>query len=232
MGIVGSCESCPLQKIKCFCQLPPKALAELEGIRQTRVYPKGMVLFSKKQHPVGMYVLRSGRAKLTTASRQGRTVIVRVAEPGEVLGMSAVISNQAYNVSAETLEVTEACFIARSDLLRFLQGWKEPVLQMGHHLSRELHRSYDHLARIALNPTAKGKLASLLLEWADSGTRLAGNGVMVRFQLTHEEVGELIAVRRETVTRLMRDFHRQGLIRLTGTSIILPDLGKLENLLI
>ncbi len=200
-------------------------------MHQTNLYPKGTVLFSQRQSPAGVFVLCSGRVKLTTTSRQGRSVIVRVVEQGEVLGLSAVISNQPHKVSAQTLELSEACFIARPDFLRFWQTWRETSLHVGRHLSMELQRAYEQVALIALTSSAQAKLASLLLEWASSGTRLSESEVLIQLDLTHEEVGELIGIRRQTVTRLLSDFHRKGLIQLTGTSLILPNPSKLKALL-
>ncbi len=104
LEVIQSCLSCPVREESLFCQLGPQALAGLNAIRQTSVCPKGTLLFVEGQPPRGLFIMCSGRAKLTVTSTGSRSLIVSVADAGEVLGLSAVMSNAAYDVSAETLE--------------------------------------------------------------------------------------------------------------------------------
>ncbi len=231
LEIIHSCLSCPVRKEGLFCQLGPQALAELNAIHQTSVCTKGTVLFIQGQPAPGLFVLCSGRAKLTATSTGRRSLIVRVAAPGEVLGLSAVMSNAAYEVSAETLELTQVNYIPREDFLRFLQSHGEVSVRVAEHLSMELRRAYDQVARIALAPTARAKLAGLFLEWAAHDTQPDEEGVRFQLRLTHEEIGELIGSSRETIGRLLKDFRRKGLIQTKGTFVTISDPRGLEALL-
>ena len=65
-----------------------------------------------------MFILCSGRAKLTTSSSEGKLLIVKIAEPGEVLGASATILGKPYEVSAETLEPALHFLLAGRTYLR------------------------------------------------------------------------------------------------------------------
>jgi CRP/FNR family transcriptional regulator len=229
--VIQSCLTCPVQEQGLFCRLSPPALEELNRLRQTSVYPQAAVLFVEGQPCRGLFVLCSGKAKLTASSNTGRSVIVRVAEPGEVLGLSAVMANGSYEVSAETLEPTQVNFIPRQEFLRFLESHGEVSLRVAQHLSLDLRRAYDQVTRIALAPTARAKLAGLLLEWARRDSQPSGKGLRFVLRLTHEEIGELIGSSRETVTRMLNDFRRAGLITFKGSSMSVRDPGKLEKLL-
>lgn len=231
LKLIQSCIACPVREHGLFCNLGPEAVQELNAIRQSSVYPAGAVLFVEGQPAQGLYVLCSGKAKLTTSSSQGRAVIVRVAEAGEVLGLSAVMSSAAYEVSAQTLEPAEVNFLPRADFLRFLQSYGEVSVRVAQHLSMELRRAYNQVARIALAPTARAKLAGLLLDWASRDAQPPAKGARFQLLLTHEEIGELIGSSRETVTRLLSDFRRQGLIQTKGSFLILSDLAKLKAIL-
>ena len=231
LEVIQSCLSCPVREDSLFCQLGPEALAELNAIRQTSVYPKGAVLFVEGQPARGLFVLCSGKVKLTTSSPQGRSLIVRVADPGEVLGLSAVTSSVAYEVSAETLEPSQVNFLPRDEFLRFLQSYGEVGLRVARHLSMELHRAYHQLVRIGLAPTTRAKLADLLLDRASGDTEAELKGVCFQLPLTHEEIGELISCSRETVSRLLNDFRRKGLIDVKGILITLLDPAKLKAFL-
>ncbi|MBI3668679.1 MAG: Crp/Fnr family transcriptional regulator [Acidobacteria bacterium] len=203
----------------------------MNAIRQARVCPKGTVLFTEGEAPRGLVVLCSGRVKLTAASSGGRSLIVRVAEPGEVLGLSAVMTDSAYEVSAKTLELSQISFLPRDDFLRFLRSHAEVSLRVARHLGQELRRAYHQVTRIALAPTARAKLAGLLLDWAGCDAHPAAKAGRLQLHLTHEEIGELIGSSRETIARLLNDFRRKGLIRMKGTLITIPEPRKLDALL-
>lgn len=231
LEIIQSCLSCPVREDRLFCRLGTQALAELSAIRQTSVYPKGALLYVQGQPPRGIYLLCSGSAKMTATSARGGGVIVRVAEGGEVLGLSAVMANADHQVSAETLEPTEASFIPREEFFQFLQRNGEVSLRVAEHLSMEVRRAYQQVARIALAPTARAKLAGLLLDWASNHARPASKGVSFQLHLTHQELGELIGSSRETVTRLMNELSRDGILQIKGTLVTVPDPAKLDTLL-
>jgi len=230
LEIIQSCVACPVREHGLFCNLSPAAVEEMNGMRQSSVYPPGATLFVQGQPARGLYVLCSGRVKLAASSRAGRSLILRVAEPGEVLGLSAVVANGHYEVSAETLEPTQVNFLPRTDFVRFLQKYGDVSVRVAQHLSMELRRAYQQVARIALAPTAKAKLAALLLDWASRDSQPGTGGARFQLRLTQEEVGELIGASRETINRLFIEFGRKGLVRKKGSTVTLPDPKKLEAL--
>src|SRR5262249_9828225 len=83
-----------------FCDLPTPALQSFESIKYATAYPKGAVLFVEGQAPRGIFVLCKGRVKLSICATDGKTLILKIAEPGEVLGLSATVSGKAYELTA------------------------------------------------------------------------------------------------------------------------------------
>jgi CRP/FNR family transcriptional regulator, cyclic AMP receptor protein len=121
LEIVESCITCKLRTDRIFCDLPDSALQNFENIKYAAAYPQGAVLFVEGQMPRGIFVLCKGSVKLSINSPSGRTVIVKLAEPGEVLGLSATISGKPYEVTAETLDPCQVNFVKREDFLHFLK---------------------------------------------------------------------------------------------------------------
>lgn len=230
LPIIQSCLACSVREDRLFCNLGPEALAELDSIRQTSVYPGGALLFVEGEPCRGLFILCSGKAKLSTSSAQGRSLIARVAEQGEVLGLSATVSNSAYDVSAETLEPAQVNFLPRDDFVHFLHKHGEVSVRVAQHLSLELHRAHRQMARIALAPSARAKLAGVLLEWGSSDAQSPPAGATFQLALTHAEVGELIGSSRETVARILSQFRRQGLVQVKGAQVTLLEPARLEAL--
>ncbi|MFI5071875.1 MAG: Crp/Fnr family transcriptional regulator, partial [Terriglobales bacterium] len=76
--------SCPHREDRLFCNLSLPAVQKLGAITSASSYPKGATLFVEGQLPRGVFILCSGRVKLSTTSADGKTLIVRIADPGEV----------------------------------------------------------------------------------------------------------------------------------------------------
>src|SRR4051812_38157657 len=113
LDIIESCLGCKAREDYLFCDIEPKSLKALESIRSVATYPAGSMLFLEGQAARGIFILCHGRAKLSTSSSDGKTIILRIAQPGEVLGLSATVSGKPYEASGETLEPTQANFVAR-----------------------------------------------------------------------------------------------------------------------
>src|SRR5438477_7588400 len=112
LNILDNCLTCPVREDHLFCNLSPPAVQKLNSIKSTATYPKSAVLFIEGQLPRGVFIVCSGKAKLSTASSDGKTIILKMAAAGDVLGLSATISNRPYEVTAELMEPTQANFIA------------------------------------------------------------------------------------------------------------------------
>ena len=93
-----SCETCAVRNAGFFCQLPPASLKDFNAVRSTATFPGGAVLFLERQDPRGVFVLCAGEVKLSVSSSAGKTLILRIARPGEILGLMAVLGNAPYEV--------------------------------------------------------------------------------------------------------------------------------------
>jgi CRP/FNR family transcriptional regulator, cyclic AMP receptor protein len=223
-----SCVGCGKRDERYFCALDANALRGLEQLRFATVYPRGALLFVEGQPARGVYLLCSGQVKLSTSSGDARVLITNLAGPGELLGLSAVLSDRPYEVTAETLEPSQVNFIRREDFLRFLSDNGDAALRAAAQLSNNYQAAFAQARLLGLSGTAAGKLARLLLDCAARNGRPQGRMTTMRLTLTHEEIGQLIGASRETVTRLFTDFKAQRLIEVRGSTLILLDSTALE----
>lgn len=229
LDVIDSCLSCKLRQFYLFCHLSPDSVKQLEEIKSTVSYPKGAVLFVAGQQPRGVFILCQGRAKLSTSSSDGRTVILRIAQPGEVLGLSAVVSGRPCLATAELIEPAQANFIRRADLLKLLENNGEVALRAAQLLSNQYHSAYETVHTLGVSHSATEKLARLLLQWAAAGKPVE-DGIRVTVTLKHEEIAQLLGTSRETVTRLFAKFKSQRLLTLKGSTLIIRDKAALESL--
>src|SRR5437773_9585511 len=114
------CATCKIRSSSFFCDLNPPAVKTLDQLRFTSGYPQGALLFVEGDSPRGVFILCRGRVKLTVTSSQGKSLILRICNPGEVLGLNAAVSGKHFQPTAETLENCQISFIKREDYLLFL----------------------------------------------------------------------------------------------------------------
>src|ERR1700675_2408778 len=93
LNILDNCLTCPVREEHLFCNLSPAAVKKLNEIKSTAIYPKSAMLFTEGQQPRGVFVLCTGKTKLSASSVGGKTVITKISEAGDVLGLNAAISN-------------------------------------------------------------------------------------------------------------------------------------------
>lgn len=231
LEIIENCVTCKLRKDSWFCGLSSDVLKAFSAASHLSTYPGGAVLFVEGQMPRGGLVLCSGRVKLSTTSRDGKVLILKMAVPGETLGLSAVISGTPYEVTAETAGPCQVNFIDRESLMKLLDKYGELGLHSAQALSREFQSAYRDIHELVLARSSAGKLARLLLSWSPGREReSSGSEVRIRSSLTHEEIAQMIGSSRETVTRLLSELKKKELIRLEGSTLVIRNRTALEAL--
>jgi CRP/FNR family transcriptional regulator len=210
------------------CASPISGVRGLENLKVTRFYKRGSVLFSEGQRPLGVYVLCEGRAKVSVASAEGKTIVLRIAEVGDLLGVNAVLMGKPAGATVETLERCRIDFVSREDFLKLLERDKRAYLGVAHALSEKLSGVMDHARLLLLSESAAEKLARLLVKWCDDRGKRTAHGIRINSDLTHEEIAQMICASRETVTRLLADFKRKQIVSLGDNAIFIRNRKALE----
>lgn len=230
LNIIDNCVTCPVRAEHLFCNLPAAVLQKLNEIKSTAVYPKSAMLFIQGQQPRGVFVLCAGRVKLSTSSREGKTIITQLSDAGDVLGLNATVSNRPYEVTAEMVEPGQANFIARDAFLQFLQQNGEVAVRVAEQISRNYYTAFEEIRTLGLTSTPAEKFAKVLLSWSVESEDPA-KPAQIRMTLTHEEIAEMIGTTRETVSRLFSEFKKKQLLQVKGTTLTIHNKEALERML-
>jgi CRP/FNR family transcriptional regulator, cyclic AMP receptor protein len=229
LEIIDNCAECTQAGQGFFCALSHDVLDSLSQVSHKSILPAGAILFVEGQAPRGMFIICSGKVNLSTTSREGKILILKTADAGEALGVSAAVSGMGYEATAETSTPCQVCFIDRRHFLDLMGSYGEIGMHTAQCLSRDFHSAYRDIHDLVLTRSSKGKLARLLLshsqteEGEDSETRIHAS-------MTHEEMAMRIGASRETVTRLLSDLKRKQLIRLDGPTLVIRDRTALKAL--
>lgn len=223
-----NCTSCQYCSDGFFCRIPKEELAALQRIKFSLACPSGTPLFLKGQPCRGIYILCSGRVKLSTSSHDGNTLILRIAKPGDVLGLGAIVSGSLHNTSAETGQSCQLNFVKGPDFLHFLEHNGEARMHSAVHLSHECQQGYQQFRSFMMS-TAPERVARLIIDWSQDDFDVAGlNGIKI--SLTHDEIAQIIGASRETVTRTLTDFRNRHIAELHDSRLIIRDLPALRQI--
>jgi CRP/FNR family transcriptional regulator len=204
-------------------------LLRLGKIGRHVALPGRTILFIEGDPSKAVFVVCKGRLKLTTTSVEDRTMIVRLVGPGDLLGLSAVLTELPYEVTAETTEPCAVTRICRKDFLELVQSDSEIGSKVAQVLAREYRETFLDARRMALSRSAAGRLAQLLLDLAMT---TAKGQLKVRYTvaLTHEDLANMAGTSRETATRLINRLERDQVISRRGSALVILRRDRLSHL--
>ena len=208
--------------------ISPEVVSRLSAVAIPVTHPKGAMLFGEGQPAGGIYILISGRVKLFTAATDGKTFIIKFADPGTILGLAPTVSGLPYEAWAQATEPTRTGFVERKGLVHAMQSHHEVAVEVAMQLGESYCSAIAEMRVMGLARPASQKLAIFLLDWFE-GYRPFGATAGEGFGLTHEEIAQLLGISRETVTRLLLVFRREGLIEWTDGKLVLADRAALES---
>jgi len=219
------------QNTRPFCNLGPGTLTFLGAVTMEIDYSRGSKLFMEGQEPQCVFIVTAGRVKLSVTSRDGKTVIVRIAGPNDVLALSAALSGNDHEVTAEATEPCRVKAVRVKDFLQLLENYPEAAMEATRCILKEYQIVFNDVCRLALPGSVAGRLANLLLEWLKTRAPI-GQAGRVTMSMTHEEIASMTGTSRETVSRTLQHFQREKLISIKGASVMVLRPEALEQLAI
>lgn len=229
LGIPETCSGCQLNDTEFFCRLSERSKSALDQIKHISSYPEHSIIFMEGEDARGVYILCQGRAKLLTTNGEGKTLILKIAKPGEVLGLNSLLTGRPHDITVETLQPSQLAFVSKQEFMRYIREHSDACFQVAQHAGRDCHSAYESVRSIGLSSSASEKLARFLVDWSIDG-KISEGVLRVKLALTHEEIAQLIGSSRETVSRTLSEFKRQNLLELNGSTMLLRNKGALQNL--
>jgi CRP/FNR family transcriptional regulator, cyclic AMP receptor protein len=202
----------------------------LEPVKSIVNLPKHAKLLEEGQMAEGLFVLLRGSVKLFVSLKGGKMLILRVVQSGEVLGLSATMSSKPAEYTAETLSPTQFLYVPRKDFLSLLEEHPEICISVVEVLSHQLREAVNMIHYSSGSQPAVEKLADLLELWVAESGQITERGIELKLPLTQEEIGQMIGVSRETVSRLIAEFEDQGILELEGSRVRILKGHHLEDM--
>lgn len=228
-----SCADCKSRSNSLFGVLCNQELSQISEAKSCITYKKGQILFHEGTRPLGIFCINSGKVKVYQRGSDGKEQIMKIAKDGDVLGYKAMISEEHYPVTSETLEDCTICFVPKNDFLTLLsenQTFNKKLLQAVCH---ELGIMSEKLTNLA-QKSVRERLAIALLMLKDTYGIEGESNVPVEINLTREDLANIVGTATETLIRLLHDFKEDKYISTQGRKIRVENekgLAKAANIL-
>lgn len=224
---MSKCEQCIVRQFSSLKALTKEELLKMADCKTSYTIKKGEPIFQEGEITKGVFCIKEGVCKLSKLSANGKDQIVKLVKPGELLGQRSMIIDEPANLSAIALEDMEVCFIPRTDVMGFFNNNNQFSMNMMKTICGDLKDADDHMVDMA-QKTVKVRLAETLLYLEDTfGKNEDGS---LHLQLTREELAGIIGTATESCIRLLSEFNKTGLIKITGKKIFIEDRIKLKRM--
>ena len=218
-----------LERISIFSQLGREELGRLAEITAIVRIPARKVLVRKGDAGSHAYVIISGRLKATGAGEDGKETVLRIMDPGEVIGEIALLDSQPRSATVTALDPAELLVIQRRDLIPFLEQHPRTAIKLLEALAGRLRSiSSQFEDRVFLN--LPSRLAKKLVALADTYGEDVADGRRIDLALNQSELGEMVGTSRECINKQLRAWSREGLVRSERGYLTIRDSEALDRL--
>lgn len=216
------------RQVSLFSDLSDEELQELESIVQGRTFRKNEVIFHAQEPGSALFLIKRGSVKVSMEDRHGKEVILRILDEGDFFGEMSLLDGEHRSATITALEPCQALVIFRDQFMKFIPKHPKVVMKMLTTVSRRLRQANEKIKRLVF-ADAYEKVASILLDMVEDRQIPLDVGTEIPLSLTRKELADLVGLSRETLTRVLADFQRAGLVRLERRCIAVISPAKLKR---
>ncbi|MEK7432598.1 MAG: Crp/Fnr family transcriptional regulator [Cyanobacteriota bacterium] len=216
-----------LENLNLFSKMSMKEKMHLDKITVMSETDKFKPIFLPGDKANNIYIIKTGKVKISKLFEDGKQITLSILNPGDIIGEMSLLGEEEQNTVAEAIENTYLCIIEKNEFENLLL--MNPILNLkitkliGWRL-RNIENRIENL----IFKDVTSRIIHILLELAKSYRKETPEGIEIDLRLTHEELSQLVALNRQTVTTKLNELKQQGLIEIKRARIILKDIKKLE----
>jgi CRP-like cAMP-binding protein len=216
-----------LQRINLFKEIPADDMEELARVTRMELAKKKETIFLPGESSQQIYLLKTGRVKISRISEEGRELTLALLEPGEIFGELEILEGSARDTIAEAMEESQLCVIQKEQFLSLIRKKPELSFRLTKLIGLRLRRIESRVEDLVFRDVPS-RLAHLIIQLSEEYGKATPDGIFLDIKITHQEMANLIGSIRETVSATLGEFKKEGLITFEGRKIIIlrPELLK------
>lgn len=223
------CVRCSIRLQSIFADLDERELQQVEGLMVGQTLAKRQILFAEGEPMHGFYLLKAGAVKLYKTSPSGREMILRITQPGEMLGLCALRGKENYGHTAEAMVDSDLCYFSTRKLDDLFTTNPVIARKMLGALTKEVSEAYERIYTLGTKD-ARQRLADLLISLAGDYGERTPEGVALKVLLSRGDLAELLGTTVETAIRLVSDFKRRGIIETREKRLLILNMEAIHHI--
>lgn len=201
------CKDCNVFSSSLFSRLHEDELKKIHEVKTFHFFNRGEIIFHQESPCLGIFCIESGSVKLYSQEEDGREIINKLQNGGDILGHTGLFGKQQYIESAKALEPTKCCFIDSACMKELLAKSSTLTMDLILKMSEDLIESNTKTADM-VRKNVRERLATYLLKMSES----SGEDQNFKLQLSREEMASLLGTAHETIIRCISEFKELGYI--------------------
>lgn len=214
-----------LRKIPIFYRLDDDSLENISQIVSTRVYNKGEVILLEEDTGNNLYLIKSGRVKVTRINSDGDEVILTMLGEGEFFGEMAIFGGVTRSANVSALEKSEVLILTRQDFLSLLKKHPDISVYLLEEMASRLRKSDQLIKDLSLS-NAEHKIAMSIVRLSEELGKIKQGQVEIEDFPYQKDIANMAGTSRETVSRTLKKFEKKGYIDKKGRKLIIFDYHK------
>lgn len=209
-----------LSRVGIFKGLREDALERLVAILKPMSFAKDELIVGQDDPGDALYIIESGRVKVVLYGESGREMILTILRAEEIFGEMALVDGQPRSANVIALEDARVLVLAREDFIKHLEEFPATALNVLSEMSQRLRKADAIIGNLALLDVY-GRVARLLIDLAKREGESRDEGMLIKDRPTQQDLAAMIGTSRETVSRVLSEFQRRGLLSMQGKNILL-----------
>ncbi|MDD5543732.1 MAG: Crp/Fnr family transcriptional regulator [Acidobacteriia bacterium] len=213
-----------LRKTILFADLPPRELERVGMLMQERKYSKNQIVFLEEEAGQYMYLVKRGQVKVTKMADNGKERILTIHKEGDSFGELSLLDNSAVPATVTAMSPAIIWCMSKPDFLSVVLNNHRVMLKVVQVLSKELRKAWSQIQLLTILD-AESRIRTTLIKLSQESGIPTTSGVQIRFRLTHQEIGDMAATSRETVTRFLTVCQKHKVLSFDGNNSIVLHPG-------
>ncbi len=208
-----------------FC---PKKLGAGDEVHSHATFKKGDYIFQPNEASDKIYFINTGRVKIATDGRDEKSVTKAILGPGEIFGEKAIAGESQRRDFAQALEATDVCVMPKAEMTNLFKE-HNPLYSFMMNLIGNRALEMEKRLESLVFKDSRSRIVEYLVGLNDKKGQRVGYEWVVRKFITHQEIANLTATSRQTVTTVLNDLKNKNLLTFNRKRLLIRDLEKLKE---
>lgn len=193
-------------------KLNSKEIQKLKNIFIQKHYKKDEVIFFEGEKGEGLYLIETGKVKLVKMTESGEELTLNIYRDNEVFAEIVIFDQGPYPATAIAMKDSVINKIETKNLNSFIKKYPNISTKIMKIITKRLRRAQENARDLGLK-NSKKRIASLLNYLAERHGIKENDKIKINISLTQQEIANMIGTTRETVSRTINSFKKEGYIK-------------------